>query len=226
MLAMSTASANAATEAGVATGLSNTGTGWILIIVAIAVLGTLFFGSGLTQLASAVTRRSGRRRIARMLRRTTPDVIEDFILPGAYGGLTRIDFAVLTSAGIVCIQTKHYNGIVFGEPNDPQWTIVEGMHRRKFLNPRIQNEGRSRALQNVVPNVPVHSLVVFCGESEFSAQKIDNVIHISALTAQLEKLKAAPCQIEDWDAVWMTVKSAALTDADSRKDFDAQLSFS
>lgn len=215
-----------AADAEAATGLTNTGTGLILIVIAVAVLGTLFFGAGISQLARLVVQRFGRRRIRRVLKRAVPDVIEDFILPGAYGGLTHIDFAVLTSGGILCIQTKYYNGIVFGEPNDPQWTNVEGLKRRKFLNPTIQNEGRARALQNVVPGVPVQSLVVFCGDSQFSAKQPGNVIHLSALAAHLEKLKAAACQIEDWDAVWLTVKSAALTDADSRKDFDAQLSFS
>jgi hypothetical protein len=35
-----------------------------------------------------------------------------------------------------------------------------------------------------------------------------------------------PCEINDWNAVWLTVKSTALTDEESRKDFRAQLSFS
>ncbi len=33
-----------------------------------------------------------------------------------------------------------------------------------------------------------------------------------------------PSKIEDWDAVWLTVKATVLNDEASRKDFDAQLS--
>jgi hypothetical protein len=32
--------------------------------------------------------------------------------------------------------------------------------------------------------------------------------------------------VDDWDAAWMTIKAAALVDEETRKDFDAQLSFS
>jgi hypothetical protein len=35
-----------------------------------------------------------------------------------------------------------------------------------------------------------------------------------------------PSKVSDWDSVWMSVKSAALTDAETRKDMQAQLSFS
>ena len=37
----------------------------------------------------------------RVLRRRSPNVLHDFILPGAYGGLTKIDHAVLTAGGIM-----------------------------------------------------------------------------------------------------------------------------
>lgn len=153
-------------------------------------------------------------------------MLEDFILPGAYGGLTHIDYAILTSGGILCIETKHYNGIVFGAADEPQWTNVDGVHRRKFLNPLIQNEGRTKALQKIVPNVPVANLVVFTGTVQFTTPLAKNVIHVRDLNSYIAKFVFGPCKIKDWDAVWFTVKSAALTDEETRKDFRAQLSFS
>jgi hypothetical protein len=154
------------------------------------------------------------------------DVLEDFILPGAYGGLTKIDHAILTSGGIICIQTKHYNGIVFGGPEEPQWTNVGGVQRRKFLNPMIQNAGRTKALQKVVPKVPVANLIVFTGSVQFTSPLEKNVIHVRDLNSYIAKFVFGPCKIKDWDAVWMTVKAAALTDEETRKDLSAQLSFS
>ncbi len=153
-------------------------------------------------------------------------MILSFILPGAYGGLTHIDYAILTSGGIICIQTKHYNGIVFGGPEEPQWTNVDGVQRRKFLNPMIQNEGRTKALQKVVPKVPVANLVVFTGSVQFTSPLEKNVLHVRDLNSYIAKFVFGPCKIKDWDAVWMTVKAAALTDEETRKDLSAQLSFS
>lgn len=220
------AMAVAADSAGVQTGLSNMGPALFIFAIAAALLLTLVFRSTVSHLARVVTGKIGARRIHRVLSARSKDVLDDFLLPGAYGGLTRIDHAILTSGGILCIQTKHYNGIIFGDADEPQWTNVDGIHRRKFLNPLIQNEGRTRALQKVAPEVPVASLVVFTGDVQFTSASEKNVIHVRDLDVYIAKFVFGPCKIEDWDAVWMTVKSAALTDDDSRKDFSAQLSFS
>jgi hypothetical protein len=210
----------------VVTGLANVGYSIFVIAIALGLLLTLLFRTSATDLARLVTARIGKRRIRRILNQRSRDVLEDFILPGAYGGLTKIDHAILTSGGIICIQTKHYNGIVFGEPNEPQWTNVDGVHRQKFLNPMIQNEGRTKALQKVVPNVPVANLVVFTGRVDFTSPLDKNVITVRNLNSYIAKFVFGPCKIRDWDAVWMTVKAAALTDAETRKDLSAQLSFS
>lgn len=208
------------------TGLSNTGIGLFIIAIAGALLLTLMFRASATHVARIVTERFGKRRIHKILNARSPDLLEDFILPGAYGGLTHIDYAILTSGGILCIQTKHYNGVVFGGTDEPQWSNVDGVHRRKFLNPLIQNEGRTKALQNVVPDVPVANLIVFTGSVQFATPLAENVIHVRKLNSYIAKFVFGPCKIDDWDAVWLTVKSAALTDEETRKDFRAQLSFS
>ena len=215
-----------AAEEDIVTGLTNTGLGMFIIAVAGALLITLLFRASATQLARIVTGQIGKRKIRKVLNARSADVIEDFILPGAYGGLTHIDHAILTSGGILCIQTKHYNGVVFGEPDEPQWTNVDGIQRRKFLNPLIQNAGRTRALQKVVPDVPVASLVVFTGSIQFTSTLEPNVIHVRDLDSYIARFVFGPCKVDDWHAVWMTVKASALTDDETRKDFDAQLSFS
>ncbi len=210
----------------VAIGLLNVGPALFLIAIACALLLTLVFRTSATRVASLVTAEFGKRRIRRILQQKSCDVLEDFILPGAYGGLTKIDYAILTSGGIICIQTKHYNGIVFGGAEEPQWTNVDGIQRRKFLNPMIQNVGRTKALQKVVPKVPVANLVVFTGSVQFTSPQEKNVIHVRKLNSYIAKFVFGPCKINDWDAVWMTVKAAALTDDETRKDLSAQLSFS
>jgi len=216
----------AAETADVKTGIGDVGPAMFIFSIAAALLLTLVFRSTVSHLVRVLTGKIGAKRIHRVLSARSKDVLDDFLLPGAYGGLTRIDHAILTSGGILCIQTKHYNGIIFGDADEPQWTNVDGIHRRKFLNPLIQNEGRTRALQKVAPDVPVANLIVFTGDVQFTSATEKNVIHVRDLDVYIAKFVFGPCKIEDWDAVWMTVKSAALTDEESRKDFGAQLSFS
>ncbi len=226
LMVLPSAAADATANADVVTGLANTGIGLFIIAIAAALLLTLVFRASATHVAKMVAEKIGKRKIHKILNARSPDLLEDFILPGAYGGLTHIDHAILTSGGILCIQTKHYNGIVFGGADEPQWTNVDGIRRRKFLNPLIQNEGRKKALQKIVPNVPVASLVVFTGSIQFTSPLENNVIHVRDLDSYIAKFVFGPCEINDWDAIWLTVKSTALMDEDSRKDFRAQLSFS
>lgn len=218
------ATTDATTE--VVTGLTNVGSAMPVIAIAFGLLLTLFLRKSAIHAGRLVAARIGKRRVLGILKKKSPDVLQDFILPGAYGGLTKIDYAMLTSGGIICVQTKHYNGIVFGGPDEPQWTNVDGIHRRKFLNPMIQNEGRTRALKKVVPSVPVANLVVFTGSVQFTSPLEKNVVHVRDLNSYIAMFVFGPCKIRDWDAVWMTVQAAALTDEDSRKDLNAQLSFS
>ncbi len=213
-------------ESGVITGVTNLGIGVFLISIAVALLLTLLFRASATHVAGMISTRLGKHRIRKILTEKSANVLDDFILPGAYGGLTHIDHAVLTSGGILCIQTKHYNGIVFGNADEPQWTNVDGIYKRKFLNPLIQNAGRSRALEKVLPDVPVANLVVFTGSVQFASPLEKNVIHVRDLRNYIARFVFGPCKIDDWDAVWLTVRAAALTDEESRKDFRAQLSFS
>jgi hypothetical protein len=226
MCTSGSAVAVSAESSGVHTGLGDFGAAIFMFAAAAALLLTLVFRSTVNHLIRILSSKIGARRIHKVIAARSKDVLDDFLLPGAYGGLTRIDHAILTSGGILCIQTKHYNGIIFGDADEPQWTNVDGIHRQKFLNPLIQNEGRTRALQKVVPEVPVANLVVFTGDVQFTSTTEKNVIHIRDLDVYIAKFDFGPCQIDDWDAIWMTVKSAALTDEDSRKDFRAQLSFS
>jgi len=207
------------------TGITSVGPAKFLFTLAAALLLTLIFRSTANHLARFATAKIGQLRIRSALKKRSPDVLHDFIVPGAYGGLAKIDHAILTAGGILCIQSKHYNGVVFGGEDEPQWTNVDGVKRQRFLNPLIQNEGRSRALRKVVPDVPVANLVIFTGSIEFTSPPPKNVIHVDQLESYVSKFVFGPSKIDDWQAVWLTVNAAAMTDDDTRKDFQAQLGF-
>jgi len=212
-----------AAEPAVVTGITSVGPAAFLFTIAAALLLTLVFRSVASHVMRLVTGKIGAMRIRRALTARSPDVLHDFILPGSYGGLTKIDHAILTAGGILCIQTKHYNGIVFGGEDEPQWTNVDSTLRRRFLNPLIQNEGRTRALQKVVPDVPVANVVVFTGNVDFPPPPPKNVLRVEQLDSFIAKFVFGPSKVKDWDAAWLTVKSAALTDEDTRKDLRAQI---
>ena len=216
----------AADDDGVATGITSVGPAMFIFTIAIALLLTLIFRSTTSHFAKFVTARIGHFRIQRALTARSKDVLSDFILPGAYGGLAKIDHAMMTAGGVLCIRTVHFNGIVFGGEDEAQWTNVDGVSRRRFLNPLIQNEGRSRALRQVMPEVPIANLVIFTGSVDFTTEMPKNVIRVSELESFIAKFIFGPSKIDDWHAVWLTLNAAVLSDEASRKDFAAQISFS
>ena len=131
----------------------------------------------------------------------------------------------MTAGGILCIRTVHMNGIVSGGEDEAQWTNVDGTSRKRFLNPMIQNEGRRRAIQQVMPDVPIANLVIFSGKVEFTSEMPKNVIHVDAFESFISKFVFGPSKVDDWDAAWLTLQSATLTDPSDFKDFEAQISF-
>ena len=226
LISLLATSAALAADTPAATGIVSTGPASILFgIAALMILGLLFRHTA-QRFAQLIVNRIGELRIRRVLSRHGRDQLHDIIIPGAYGGLARIDHVVLTSGGILCIRTVHNHGVVFGSEDEAQWTHVDGITRRRFLNPLIQNEGRTRALRNIVPEVPVANLVVFTGNVEFPNPLPVNVIHVDRIDSYIAKYVFGPSKVEDWDAVWMSVKAAVLGDEASRRDFNAQLSFS
>ena len=172
-----------------------------------------------------VSKHYGRWRVRSLLDRHGPDVLHDFILPAANGGLAKIDHAILSGGGILCIQVHYYRGTVFGTADDAQWTNVDGVMRRRFLNPFVHSDGCRRALQNVVPGVPVRNIVVFTGAPEFMSELPEQAVMVHELDRFLFNHSFATSEVDDWDAVWLNVRAAARTDEATRKDHASQLGF-
>ena len=216
---------SAATSEEVETGLQGSGFTLALLCAGVTIVLALLIRNRATPLMHSADRWLGGRRVQNAIRSGRFERLDNFILPGTCDGLNRIDHAVLTSGAIICIRAKSGNGTVFGSARDPQWTNVDGVERRRFLNPLIQNAGRVRALQEIVGDMPVVNLVVFSGDIQVPAAPAENVIHVSALRAWLERFQENSQCATDPEAAWLSLRAAARTDAASRKDFESELSF-
>lgn len=193
--------------------------------LAAGLLAALIAKPVLLTLAGVLRDRAAERRLERAIAASGGRCLSGFVLPGVCSGLTQIDHALLTAGGIVCIMHRNYRGTIFGESDDAQWTAVDGPERRQFMNPVILNRARAAALGKAMPGVPVRSLVVFDDAAEFASGRPGEVIAVSELRNWLEGVEFEACGIADWDAVWLTLRSVALTDESSRQDLKAQVSF-
>lgn len=226
LIVLPSVAANSVADSQVATGLSSNDIGGFFLAIGAALLLAFICSVSGSRLLEIVAGKIDRKRLHRILRAVSPDQLHDFLLPGAYGGLTRIDHALLVPGGILCIQSKNYSGTIYGDADKAQWTVADGKHRQTFLNPLIQNAGRTRSLQKFVANVPVASLVVFRDTAKFVLPMPDNAIQLRDLALAISRFRFESCDTAKLAAAWLELKAAALTDEESRKDFHAQLSFS
>ncbi|MYL59240.1 NERD domain-containing protein [Virgibacillus halodenitrificans] len=67
--------------------------------------------------------------------------------PKAKSGYSQIDHVVLTSHGIFVIETKNYQGTIYGGKDRKTW-LVNG--KFKMMNPFVQNYGHIKALTSLI----------------------------------------------------------------------------
>lgn len=93
-------------------------------------------------------------------------VFNDLVLPRPDGkGTTQVDHVVVSPFGIFVIETKNYEGWIFGDENSRQWTQVIYGKKSRFQNPLHQNALHVRALATAtgLPRECFHNLVYFIG---------------------------------------------------------------
>jgi Nuclease-related domain len=76
-------------------------------------------------------------------------VLNDILLPNpkAKSGYSQIDHVVLSPYGIFVIETKNFQGTIYGSPQYKQW-LVNG--KFKFMNPFVQNYGHIACIKKLV----------------------------------------------------------------------------
>lgn len=95
-------------------------------------------------------------------------VYHDLLVTKTDAKYSQIDIVVATDVGLIVVEVKDYSGWIFGNGNQENWMQITryGKGRHKFYNPFKQNQGHINALRSLsaqMKNLPMYSLVVFCG---------------------------------------------------------------
>jgi hypothetical protein len=160
----------------------------------------------------------GEKAVARVLDRLSQDALHDIIIPDGQGGLTQLDHVVLLPAGLLVVETKNYQGNIFGQPKDKTWTQRLGRKSFKFGNPLRQNYLHTQALKALVLGVPVYGRVVFTNAARFPKGVHEGVSSLRTLKADLGPLlQADPVDPLELNVVWQQLQEAARTDRETRQ---------
>ena len=88
----------------------------------------------------------------------------------------QIDHLVISLYGIFVIETKNYNGWIFGSENQKSWTQIIYKNKTKFRNPIIQNRSHINPLKYLLYDytyLKYFPIIVFTGSAEL--KRIDSL---------------------------------------------------
>jgi hypothetical protein len=96
----------------------------------------------------------------------------------AENGTTQIDHLLLSRYGIFVIETKNYNGWIYGGQRQDTWTQNLFGKKNHFQNPLHQNYRHTKALSEClhVNHGKIHPIVFFIGDAELKSSFPPNVM--------------------------------------------------
>ena len=97
-------------------------------------------------------------------------VFDDIMIPNASGtGTTQIDHVVVSPYGIFVIETKNYQGWIYGSEHAEKWTQNIYGNKHELFNPLLQNDTHIRALRKLLSGhkfLPFISIVTFPAKAD------------------------------------------------------------
>jgi len=94
--------------------------------------------------------------------------LEDVLVPNGMGGEIHLEHLLLTKRGILVINIKRYEGIIFASDRMDQWTAIGSSGRSTFHNPLANLYDRVAAVRELVRDVEVAGFLVFPSQADFS----------------------------------------------------------
>lgn len=149
-------------------------------------------------------RQGSERSLKGVIRAIGFDHLDNLVIPKADEGEIQIDHLLLTSEGLLIIDVKDVNGIVFGSDKMQDWTVISDDRRFTFANPQPALYDRIAAVRQIVRQVPVTGRILFLDGAKFTKGVPGLVCHLDELLAEFgEKDKvAAKVKVEAFKPHW------------------------
>ncbi|HEX6999267.1 MAG TPA: nuclease-related domain-containing protein [Gammaproteobacteria bacterium] len=177
---------------------------WIWVALAVV---ALLLAAGL---GYAVWRRRG-SSLDRLLNEVALRKLQHVLLPDGMGGQIQLEYLLLTAQGLVVIDVKPIEGVVFASDRMTEWTVIGQRGRFTFPNPQGTLYDRVAALRLLVRDVPVAGYVLFGNGADFSKGRPRDVI----LPRELAEWHAKPDRgeierlLQSYLPHWEQVRAAA-----------------
>jgi len=157
--------------------------------------------------------RARRNKLRRVLDDIAFERLEDLVIPSAHEGEIQIDKLVLTSQGLLILEVKDVQGVVFGSDKMQDWTVMSDDRRYTFPNPQPAMFDRIAAVRDVVRQVPVAGRILFLDGADFTKGVPRLVCTLDELANEFGEpdKNAAKFKIEAFRPHWELISKAAIS---------------
>ncbi|MCY6372479.1 nuclease-related domain-containing protein [Clostridium ganghwense] len=143
------------------------------------------------------------------------------------GTSSQIDHIVISTFGIIVIETKNYKDLIYGYDDKNDWTqsIKKTGKYYTVYNPIKQNKKHIEELKKLIKDskIPFYNLVVFAGKCTLQGEYLKNnkdVLFVSELLNRMDELSSANKEIlniNEVQEIYKLIKTNNVTDAGLRK---------
>ena len=157
--------------------------------------------------------RAARNRLRRVLDEIAYERRGDLVIPSAHEGEIQMDDLLLTSQGLLILEIKDVQGVVFGSDKMQDWTVMSDDRRYTFSNPQPAMFDRIAAVREIVRQVPVAGRILFLDDAEFTKGVPRLVCTLDELAQEFGEpdKNAAKFKIEAFRPHWELISKAAIS---------------
>lgn len=105
-------------------------------------------------------------------------IFRNVYIPAPDGRLTEIDLLIVCKKGILVIENKAFNGIIYGDGEHNRWIQYLGGKKSYFLSPVIQNRYHKKCLKEYIKNrVPVTTFIAHSADGTWKIKNLQPEDH-------------------------------------------------
>ncbi|PGL48981.1 hypothetical protein CN922_19465 [Bacillus cereus] len=164
--------------------------------------------------------KAGEKLVKRMLSKLDPKsyyVLHNVTVYTEYGDTTQIDHIVIAETGVFVVETKNYEGWIYGSEKAARWT--QGIFRKKsyFQNPFRQNYKHIKAIEwGMEQQLPCISIAAFhpkCSLKRVNVRAKDkHVLYYNDLKSCIESYTEVQLTNDEVQHIYQTMLRANITD--------------
>lgn len=148
-------------------------------------------------------------------------VLEDIMVPNASGtGTTQIDHVVVSPYGIFIIETKNYQGWIYGSEHAEKWTQNIYGNKHELFNPLLQNATHIRALRKVLSDhkyLPFISIVTFPTKADIKVQAVEgHIVYWNQLTHTIKSYHERRIDDSEVQSIAREIRDVNIIDKETR----------